>query len=205
MKNEHFVQYNSPEERFNRTVSVLIIMTMAFMIFYFVSLSWFGESDFEEGVLIVGNISLSVDTDLDFTGIYLEPGKTYTKDTVIIGNDNSEDLNTNDAYIRVKLETNVKVDGNNIIVPIYDEDDWIYDGAAWYYYIGFINNTTSATFNTALQVIADLGNDLQNTQVEIALTVSAIQRDYQAHLTDDDWKNSPAAWKTAIATYDTTN
>ncbi len=205
MKNLKFVQFDNPEERFNRTVSILIIITMTFLIFYFVSLSWFGESDYEGGVITVGNIAVSVSTDLNFSGIYLEPNKTYSKQTTIIGSSAVDNENTNDAYIKVKLVTNPKVNGENIITPVYNTSNWVYDGSEWYYYIGFINKTTSATFNTALKVNNNLTNELQNQELDITLTVYAIQRDFEAHKTDNDWKNAPTAWKTAIAAYDTTN
>lgn len=206
MQNLKFESYKqTPQERFNRSVSVLIITTLVFLILYLVTFSWFGEVDYGDQVVTVGNISVAVTTDLDFTGTYLEPNKIYNKSTTITGSTQSGDENTNDAYIKVKLETSITIDGNPIITPIYNETNWVYDGSEWYYYIGYINTTTPAVFNTQLQVSNELGNDLQGQSLTLTLTVSALQRDYEAYNYDTEWSSAPAAWLTAIATYDVTN
>ncbi len=100
-----YVRYNDPEVRFNRTVSILIILMLVFIIFYFITFSWFGESDEEHGIITVGNIAVSVTSDLDFTGVYLEPNTMYERTTTIIGSSTAGDENTSDAYIRVKIVT----------------------------------------------------------------------------------------------------
>lgn len=194
--------FSQSEDRFYKAVSILIIAILTFLIFYFVSLSWFGESKTGSGVITTGKIAISVTTDLNFNGIFLEPNKTYSKSTTIIGSNEPGNENTNDAYIRVKFETNIKINNQNIIIPIYDSQKWILGEDGWYYYIGIVNKTTSATFNTALQVRSDLSNQHQNQTVIITLTVSAIQREFEAYKNDPDWSTAPTAWKNAIQIYD---
>lgn len=206
MRGIKFESYKqTPQERFNRAVSTLIVGTLIFLILYLVTYSWFGETDYGDQVVTVGNISVAVTTDLDFTGIQLEPNKIYNKSTTIVGSTEVGDENTNDAYLKVKLETDVTVNGENIILPIYNDSEWIYDGSEWYYYVGYVNTTTPAVFNTQLQVNNDLTNENQGQSITLTLTVYALQREYQAYNYDTEWSSAPAAWLTAIAPYDVTN
>ena len=191
-----FSYKTTPQQRFNHAVSVLIILVMFLLLFYFITFSWYGGVDTEDKVITVGNISVAVTTDLDFSGIYLEPYKQYSKQTTIIGSSQAGDVNTNDAYIRVKFET-TQINGENIIIPIYNASNWVYDsGTGWYYYIGIINQSTSATFNSALQVTTNLENQHQGTVVDITLTVDALQKEYNAYVTT--WADAPSSWVTAI-------
>lgn len=195
MKNYHVYKN---EERFNRVVSLLIIITLCFLIFYFVTYSWFGSSDEASRVITIGNISIVVNTDLDFSGVYLEPDKVYNKSTTITGS-NTADGNTNDAFIKAKLESDLRINGENIILPIYDTNKWIYDGSEWYYYVGYINSTTTATFNSALQVTNLLTNNEKNQNIQLTLTIYSVQKDYQAYTADPDWTIAPQAWKDAVS------
>ena len=69
--------YNHLGNRFNKVVSLLIIVVLCFLIFYFVTSAWFGESEVATKVYIVGDIDLEVETTLEFPKDLLEPNKFY--------------------------------------------------------------------------------------------------------------------------------
>lgn len=208
MKDAKFITTDS--ERFHRTVSISIIIIIVFLILYSVTLAWFGERDENNSVLIVGNVALYVTTDINFVGQPLEPNKLFNKTTSIKGNSNANDLNNVDAYIRAKIDTNIKDSANNSIIKpeftIANQNNWIYNQEDnWYYFVGYINTEVEATFNNYLRVSNDLVNLHAGEQIRVTLTIHAIQRQYQAYLSEPTWSTAPLAWKTAIAPFDITN
>jgi hypothetical protein len=208
MKDAKFT--TAQNERFHRAVSISIIIIIMFLILYSVSLAWFGQRDENDSVLIVGNVALYVTTDINLANEPLEPNKLFTKTTKIKGNTNESNPNNIDAYIRAKIDTDIKDSvGKSIIIPeftIANSANWVYNAEDnWYYYIGYINTETEATFNNFLRVSNDLVNLHAGEQIRITLTIHAIQREYQAYLGDPSWATAPQAWIDAIAPFDIVN
>ena len=208
---DNVFDYNRLGNRFNKIVSLLIVIILSFLIFYFVTYSWFGESEVGSKVVVVGDVKLNVESDLDFSGIILEPNKVYeNKQTTITCKEN-----TDEAYIKVKLETDYKVNGKHVITPVLFVSDemqsqgkqsWYYsEGDDCYYYVGYISPTITAKFNTALKVTNEINNIDKSKPVTITLTVYAIQRHFKAYEFDSNWAYAPTEWKTEIAAFDIEN
>lgn len=200
--------YNHLGAKFNKVISLLIIIILCFLIFYFVTSAWFGESETAKKVLIIGEVKLEVNADLTFDEEYLQPDKIYDNMPTTIKCKN----NTDEAYIKVKLETNYKVKEHNVVFPVLyvsPEDEaeskqtWIYsEQDECYYYVGYISDTKIATFNTGIYVTNDINNIDKNQPIEITITVYAIQRYYKAYSFASEWTFAPNAWKEAIKPYD---
>ena len=62
--------YNHLGAKFNKVISLLIIIILCFLIFYFVTSAWFGESETAKKVLIIGEVKLEVNADLTFDEEY---------------------------------------------------------------------------------------------------------------------------------------
>ncbi len=208
---DNVYDYNRLGSRFNKIVSLLIIIVLSFLIFYFVTYSWFGESEKGNKVIVVGQIKLDVKTNLKFPSDTLEPNKLYENMETIIGCVKD----TDQAYIKVKFETDYKINDNYIIKPVlyvseeFEADgkqNWIYSEVDdCYYYVGFISPDNSATFNTGFVVTNDINNVDKSKPVNIKLTVYAIQRHFKAYETEPNWAGAPQEWKTEIAAFDITN
>lgn len=201
--------YDHLGNRFNKIVSLLIIVVLCFLIFYFVTSAWFGESEVATKVYVVGDIELEVETTLEFPVDYLEPNKIYDNMPTTI----TCAPNTDDAYIKVKLETDHQVAGHHVMFPVLyvtpeheanGEQSWIYsDKDDCYYYVGYISPETTATFNTGIVITNDINNIDKSKPVNITLTVYAIQRYYTAYAYEESWaNNAPDAWREAIKQYD---
>ncbi len=201
--------YNHLGNRFNKVVSLLIIVVLCFMIFYFVTSAWFGESEVATKVYIVGDIELKVETTLEFPKDLLEPNKLYDNMPTTI----TCAPNTDDAYIKVRLETDYQVDGHHVMFPVLHvtpeheangEQSWIYsDKDDCYYYVGYITPDITATFNTGIVITNDIDNVDKSKPVHITLTVYSIQRYYSAYAFEESWaNNAPDEWREAIRVYD---
>lgn len=212
--------YNHLGSRFNKIVSLLIIVVLCFLIFYFVTSAWFGESEVASKVMVVGDIELVVETKLEFPKDLLEPNKHYdnmpTTITCVEG--------TDDAYIKVKLVTDYDIniekdyiiDGYEIdphvIYPVLNlepyheaegELSWIYcEEDDCYYYVGYVAPGKTVTFNTGIVVSNQINNVDKSKPVNITLTVYAVQRYYSAYTSENGWEFAPEEWKAAIADYD---
>ena len=208
---DNVYDYNRLGSRFNKIVSLLIIIVLCFLIFYFVTYSWFGESEHGPKVTVIGQIKLDVKTKLEFPDDVLEPNKIYENMETTIGCVN----NTDEAYIKVKFETDYKINNNYVIKPVLyvssefeaeGKQNWIYSEADdCYYYVGYIKPNNPATFNTGYVVTNDINNVDKNKPVNISITVYAIQRHFKAYEDEPNWVGAPDEWKTEIAAYDITN
>lgn len=208
---DNVYDYNRMGSRFNKIVSLLIIIVLSFLIFYFVTYSWFGESEYGPKVTVIGKIKLEVETNLEFPDKVLEPNKLYDNMATTIGCEN----NTDEAYIKVKFETDYKINNDYIIKPVLFVSDefeaegkqnWIYSATDdCYYYVGYISTSSTATFNTGFVVTNDINNVDKSKPVNIKLTVYAIQRHFKAYESEPNWVGAPDEWKTEIAAYDITN
>ncbi len=203
--------YNHLGSKFNKIVSLLIIAVLCFLIFYFVTSAWFGESEVANKVFVIGEIKLDVDADLTFDEEYLQPHKIYDKMPTTI----KCVENTDEAYIKVKLETDYQIKDHHVVFPVLyvsPEDEaegkqtWIYNEIDdCYYYVGYIASDKVATFNTGIYVTNDINNVDKNQPVELSITVYAIQRHYKAYTFAEEWTFAPDEWKKAIAQYDIVN
>lgn len=206
---ENVFEYNNLGKRFNKMTSLLIIAVLCFLIFYFITSAWFGESEVATKVIVVGDISLEVETKLTVPDDILEPNKMYNDmpTTIKCAQD------TDQAYIKVKLTTDYQVAGYHVIKPLLfvsDEDNangkqsWIYSEIDdCYYYVGYASPEQTITFNTGIIVTNNINNIDKNQDVKFTLTVYAIQRYYSAYKDHDDWKNSaPQEWLERIVDYD---
>lgn len=203
--------YNHLGNRFNKIISLLIIVVLCFLIFYFITSAWFGESEVGSKVFIVGDIDLEVNTNLEFPDDLLEPNKFY---------DNMETTitckpQTDEAYIKVKIETDYQVEGHHVLFPVLyvspeheanGKQTWIYSAADdCYYYVGYISPDITATFNTGIVITNDINNVDKSKPVNITITVYAIQRYYEAYKFEAEWTFAPEEWKEEIAIYDVVN
>lgn len=206
---ENVYEYNSLGKRFNKMTSLLIIAVLCFLIFYFITSAWFGESEVGTKVFIVGDISLDVQTTLAVPGDILEPNKMYNDMPTTI----KCAENTDEAYIKVKLTTDYQVDNYHVVEPLLHitaeheangKQSWIYSSADdCYYYVGYISPDVTATFNTGIVVTNGIDNIDKNQPVKFTLTVYAIQRYYEAYKTHEDWADyAPDEWVQRIADYD---
>lgn len=200
--------YNHLGNRFNKVVSLLIIVILCFLIFYFVTSAWFGESEVGNKVFVIGDIDLEVESNLEFPDNLLEPNKIYdnmqTTITCLEG--------TDDAYIKVKVETDYQVAGHHVLFPILfvnpeheaaGKQTWIYSELDdCYYYVGYISPEITATFNTGFIVTNDINNIDKSKPVNITITVYAIQRYYEAYKYEQEWTFAPDEWKEEIKQYD---
>ncbi len=198
MENYKFTNYQQPEDRFTKSVSILTIIVLVYLILYVVTFAWFGESKLATSpTIVVGSIELDVTHNYDFGQNKLEPYKIYEDTETTI-----KTVDVIDAYIKVKLETDKTVttpDSSTefLVKPNFSEpNDWKIGSDGWYYYIGFINNTQQANFNlqaTRYLTVNDIG-----LPFEISLTIHAIQKDY-LDVSDFDnteselyeWRNAP--------------
>ena len=202
---------NKSRSRVNKIISLLTIVVLSFLIFYFVTYSWFGEEETGSKVMVVGDIKLNVQTNLEFPSKLLEPNQVYDNMLTTI----TCEEGTDEAYIKVKVETNVQVNGHHVVSPVlYVTDEmtalgkqsWYYsEDDDCYYYVGFVSPTVSATFNTGFVVSNDITNAERNKAVKITITVYAIQRYFKAYESDPDWAQAPSEWKTEIEAYDIVN
>lgn len=191
----------------NATMFVLAFACLVLVLFY-ITFSWYGEKDEKNNSMVVASLDVTVTSGIDkFKDLVLEPNKLYDNmDTVIVGK-----ANTTDFYIKVKFETSVKINEQNILTPIVYEENpdkisWIYNEEdGWYYYVGYCNDSKPVKFNTGFQMTNEINNALKGEPVMIKLTVDSIQRHYKAYETDEKWKTAPAQWKTAIAEFDIEN
>lgn len=212
--------YNHLGSKFNKVISLLIIVVLSFLIFYFVTSAWFGESEVASKIFVVGDIELQVETELEFPDGLLEPNKHYenmpTTITCVEG--------TDDAYIKVRLQTdydlNIEKDylingyeiDPHVIYPVLyvtpeheanGEQSWIYcEEDDCYYYVGYIAPGITATFNTGIVVSNQINNVDKSQPVNITLTIYAVQRYYTAYNFEENWTFAPEEWKEAIAKYD---
>lgn len=208
---DNVYDYNRLGSRFNKIVSLLIIIVLCFLIFYFVTYSWFGESEVGPKVTVIGEVKLDVTTNLEFPDNVLEPNKIYDNMATTIGCVN----NTDEAYIKVKFETDYKINNNYVIKPVLyiseefeaeGKQNWIYSEIDdCYYYVGYIKPDLKAIFNTGYVVTNDINNVDKSKPVNIKLTVYAIQRHFKAYETEPNWAGAPEEWKTEIAEFDITN
>ena len=123
--------------------------------------------------------------------------------------------NTDEAYIKVKLETDYQIKDHHVVFQVLyvtPEDEaegkqtWIYNEIDdCYYYVGYIASDKVATFNTGIYVTNDINNIDKNQPVELSITVYAIQRHYKAYTFAEEWTFAPDEWKEAIAQYDIVN
>lgn len=197
--------------RFNKIVSLLIIIILSFLIFYFVTYSWFGENEKGYKVVVIGEVGLNVNANLDFPNNLLEPNMLYENMETTIACAN----NTDEAYLKVKFETDYKIDNNYVIKPVLFVSDefaaqgkqsWIYSTIDdCYYYVGYISPEKNAIFNTGYVVTNAINNVDKSQPVNIKLTVYAIQRRYKAYTDEANWAGAPDEWKTEIAAFDVTN
>lgn len=200
---------------FEKAISVVLIFFIVFLIFYIVTLSWFGNEDYADNIITVGEVNIQVTTTPSLENyfsnvsspIYLVPDAEYALVTTIrsVANNpaGAPNAQVGNAYIRAKIETTPTVNGEHIVYPVVNTSLWVVDdNNEWYYYKGFINNdiATTATFTTALKVIQELPNNLQGQSVNIKLTVHSIQRQYEVYIGDTKWSNIPAEWLTWAST-----
>ncbi len=206
---DNVFEYGHLNSRFNKMISLLIIAVLCFLIFYFVTSAWFGESEYSTKVFIVGEIDLEVTTDLQIPTGILEPNKIYSDMPTTIKC--AED--TDQAYIKVKLTTDYQIEDYHIVKPVLyvsTEDEaegkqsWVYSSTDdCYYYVGYVSPEETATFNTGLVVTNNINNVDKNQPVKISITVYAIQRYYSAYNDHTEWKdNAPQEWKDRIKEYD---
>ena len=205
---ESIFDYGHLGSRFNKMTSLLIIAVLCFLIFYFITSAWFGESEYAPKVFIMGELGIEVETDLEIPGGLLEPNKIYNDMPTTIKC--AED--TDEAYIKVKLTTDYQVADYHVVLPLLhvndrDEADgkqsWVYSPIDdCYYYVGYISTAESATFNTGLIVTNGINNIDKNKPVKMYLTVYAIQRYYSAYLDHADWEGAPDEWLERIKEYD---
>ncbi len=217
---DNVFDYNRLGNRFNKIVSLLIIIVLSFLIFYFVTYSWFGESEVGSKVVVIGDIELVVETELAFPNDLLEPNKIYENMPTTI----TCAEGTDEAFIKVKLETDYKVKSKNadgelvdthVIKPVlFVSDEMTAQGKqSWYhseiddyyYYVGYIGPDIVATFNTGMVVTNDINNIDRNQPVNIKITICAIQRHFKSYEFEPEWAYAPAEWKTEIAQYDVVN
>lgn len=200
--------YSRMRGRSGKVVSLLIIVVLSFLIFYFVTSAWFGESEVGTKVLIVGQVELEVQTNLKFPDDLLEPNKVYENmaTTIKCAQD------TDDAFIKVKLETNYQVMDSHVLFPILHvkpehegegKSSWIYNEIDdCYYYVGYISSEEEAIFNTGIVVTNGINNIDKSQPIVITITVYATQRHFQSYVTEQEWTFAPEEWKQEIAVYD---
>ena len=203
--------YNHLGNRFNKIVSLLIIVVLCFLIFYFITSAWFGEDEVAGKVFVVGDIDLEVETNLEFPDNLLEPNKLYNNMPTTI----TCAEGTDDAYIKVKVETDYQVLNHHVIFPVLyvtpeheanGKQSWIYcEQDDCYYYVGYISPEITAQFNTGFVVTNDINNIDKSKPVNITITVYAIQRYYEAYKYEQEWTFAPEEWKAEIAYYDVTD
>ena len=205
---DNVFDYGHLGSKFNKMTSLLIIAVLCFLIFYFITSAWFGESEHAPKVFIVGDIDIEVETTLNIPGEILEPNKMYTGMPTTI----KCAADTDEAYIKVKLTTDYQVDNYHVVKPllyIKNEDQangkqsWIYSSTDdCYYYVEFISPSEVATFNTGIIVTNGIDNVDKNQEVKMTLTVYAIQRYYSAYKSHEQWEGAPAEWLERIKPYD---
>lgn len=201
---DNIYDYSKMRERSGKVVSLLIVVVLSFLIFYFLTSAWFGESEVGTKVVIMGEVNLEVETNLKFPNDVLEPNKIY---------DNMETTikcaqGTDDAFIKIKIETDYQVLGSHVMFPILyvkpeheaeGKNSWIYNEIDdCYYYVGFVSSEVQAIFNTGIVITNDINNIDKSQPVKITITVYAIQRHFQSYVPDDtepEWEFAPELWK----------
>lgn len=217
MNKLHFSQPNSSDERFHKTLSYLIVLFLVITIFYTVTFAWFGEVKVADTPpFIVSDLDLDVQinntnqTSYNLSSVKIEPGKTYDNTqteikTSLVYDDQSNLLPSINAFIKVQILTtpNINSGAEQILQPVFSNpSNWVKDANDWYYYLGYINNTSFVEFS--LQASRNLTINEMGLSFTVSLSIEAIQADYlnftDPEFTNSSWNNAPAAWKTYAST-----
>ncbi len=191
----------SQNMRYTQTITLCIILLVV-ILGMSVTLAYFSSRDTGGGSQNFSTLELTVNATYP-TDEPLIPNLEYDGYTATI----TTSQNSEDAYVRAKMYCVVDgVENTTLITPVVPYMTvegtqnivrWIYNDAdGYWYYVGYVNGTLSATFITGY-IVGDVGGI---EDIQIVIKAEGIQRKYLAY--EDLWQTASETWKTEIAKYD---
>ena len=178
-------------------LALIVFLALSLMILsYSVTTAYFTDesttSSGEPNIIVVGTISLDVDTQFNFENLALAPDTLYTgsdvQTTIATGTTNNIDT----VYVRVKFENNCErldIVINNLAPDgsvDYDSTQhgdyrWVLGDDGYYYYLGEVGSTP-VVFNDGYKTDNAFHNGIAGDSVELTIIAEAIQRPYGAYV-----------------------
>lgn len=188
-------------------LALIVLFALGLMVLsYTVTTAYFMDESItstgEPNIVIVGTISLDVDTNFNFENLALAPDTLYTgsdvQTTIATGTTNNIDT----VYVRVKFENTCErleivinklaANGNVDYNSAQHENHWVLGEDGYYYYLGEIGSSPTI-FNDGYKTDNSFHNGIAGDPVELTITVEGIQRPYGAY--DSLWQTAPQLFK----------